>query len=237
MAAPRDEDEAPPVATRTPTPKRTVFEAEALAWLAANPAPADASVVTSLPDRTEIAGMSFESWRAWFVEAARQVTRWTSERGVVVFYQSDVRHRGQWVDKGHLVTGAAEAEGARMIWHKIVCRKPPGSVGHGRPSYSHMIAFSRHPHSPGSRPSPDVIPDAGHMPWSRAMGVLACEAACRYLLDDTDTRTVVDPFCGHGTVLAVANDLGLDAIGVDLSAKRCRTARAFTLPPSSASAP
>jgi hypothetical protein len=40
---------------------------------------------------------------------------------------------------------------------------------------------------------------------------------------------VVDPFCGRGTVLAVANAMGFDAIGVDLSAKRCRAARAFVV--------
>ena len=61
------------------------------------------------------------------------------------------------------------------------------------------------------------------------MGVLACRVACRYLLDETESRTVVDPFCGRGTVLAVANALGLDALGVDLSAKRCRRARALVL--------
>ena len=35
------------------------------------------------------------------------------------------------------------------------------------------------------------------------MGVTACEVACRYLADETETRTIVDPFCGRGTVLAV----------------------------------
>jgi tRNA G10 N-methylase Trm11 len=40
---------------------------------------------------------------------------------------------------------------------------------------------------------------------------------------------VVDPFCGKGTVLAVANSLGLDALGVELSGKRCRAARKLSL--------
>jgi tRNA G10 N-methylase Trm11 len=39
---------------------------------------------------------------------------------------------------------------------------------------------------------------------------------------------VVDPFCGHGTILAVANEHGLDAVGVELSAKRARKARRLT---------
>jgi hypothetical protein len=39
----------------------------------------------------------------------------------------------------------------------------------------------------------------------------------------------VDPFCGKGTLLAVANAMGFDAIGVDRSPKRCRAARALVL--------
>jgi tRNA G10 N-methylase Trm11 len=40
---------------------------------------------------------------------------------------------------------------------------------------------------------------------------------------------VVDPFCGVGTVLAVANETGLDAIGVELNRKRARKARTLTV--------
>jgi len=57
------------------------------------------------------------------------------------------------------------------------------------------------------------------------MGAEACRAACAWLRAATDTKTVVDPFCGQGTALAIANEHGFDAIGVDLVAKRCREAR------------
>ena len=40
---------------------------------------------------------------------------------------------------------------------------------------------------------------------------------------------MVDPFCGHGTVLAVANALGMDAIGVDISTRMVRKARALVI--------
>jgi hypothetical protein len=59
----------------------------------------------------------------------------------------------------------------------------------------------------------------------KAMGVNACLDACRFVLSETTTRTIVDPFCGFGTVLAVANALGMNAVGVDLSARMCRSAR------------
>jgi hypothetical protein len=94
-----------------------------------------------------------------------------------------------------------------------------------------MLCISHEPRPPARRPGPDVLPDAGFMPWSRAMGVLACRTACAYLRDEIEARLIVDPFCGRGTVLAVANTMGLDALGVELSAKRCKQARALIVEP------
>jgi DNA modification methylase len=63
------------------------------------------------------------------------------------------------------------------------------------------------------------------------MGVRACALACRFLRDETTTTLVVDPFCGHGTALAVANAYGFAALGIDRSARQCRAARRLTLTP------
>lgn len=207
--------------------KRAVFQADAFAWMNENPATQGTSVITSLPDVSELAGMELGAWKEWFVSAARRVIRFVPSDGVAIFYQSDIRHRGTWIDKGHLVMCAADAEAASVLFHTIVCRKPPGTIALGRPSYSHMIALCREPR-PVRHPGPDVIPNAGAMSWSRAMGAEACRVACRFLRDDTATKVVVDPFCGRGTVLAVANEMGFDAIGVDIGGKRVRAARNAT---------
>jgi hypothetical protein len=207
------------------SPSRLIVHGDAFAWLDANPATEGCSVVTSLPDLSEIPGTTLESWRSWFVHAAQRVLAWTPPSGVTIFYQSDIRQDDVWVDKGYLVQKAAEAVGAHLVWHKIVCRQPPGTVSLGRPSYSHMVCFARVPRARARRPGPDILPDAGAMAWSKAIGLDACRVACRYLVDETDTKTVVDPFCGRGTILAVANEFGMDAIGVELSAKRCKAAR------------
>ncbi len=214
--------------TEPPAPTRQIIEGDALAWMASCDAPERASVITSLPDVSELA-LDLPSWRVWFIETAGRVLRWVPEGGVSIFFQSDIRMAGALVDKGYLVMRAAEEAGATVLWHKIVCRRPPGSIALGRPSYSHMIAVVRGPFEPPRKPGPEVLPSAGLMPWSRAMGVTACRVACRYLLENTTTRVVVDPFCGKGTALAVANAMGLDAIGVELSHKRCRAARALTI--------
>lgn len=203
---------------------RTVVHDEALAWLAAHPAPLGASVITSLPDVSEISKFNLEQWREWFVVAAGQVIDWIPPDGVAIFFQSDIRHSGQWIDKGYLVQKAGEQTGAFLLWHKIMCRLPPGSISGGRPTYSHLVCFCKKPRKDIVRPGPDVLADVGAMDWPRAMGSEACKLACRFVYDETDSHLIVDPFCGQGAVLAAANAAGFAALGVDLSAKRCRAA-------------
>jgi hypothetical protein len=214
-------------------PGRDVVQADALIWLRDNPAEPGDAVVTSLPDVSELPllGPGLDGWKSWFIAAAAQVMAWPRPGMPALFFQSDVRHHGQWVDKSFLVQQAAERAGAWLIFHKIVCRKAPGTLTQGRASYSHLLAFTVGEPLIPKKPSADVLPDAGDMPWSRAMGTRACEEACRFLLDETKTRRVVDPFCGKGTVLAVANALGIDALGVELSAKRCRAALKLSVSP------
>lgn len=214
-------------------PARLVFQADALSWLSENAAEPTDAVVTSLPDVSELPllGPGLDGWKRWFVDAAAQVMLWTAPGMPSLFFQSDIRHHGHWVDKSYLVQQAGERVGATLVFHKIVCRHAPGTLTQGRPSYSHLLAFTRGEGVIPKKPSADVLPDAGEMPWSRAMGTRACEAACRFLLDETVAKRVVDPFCGKGTVLAVANSLGLAALGIELSGKRCRAARKLTLTP------
>ena len=210
-------------------PTRRIIQAEALAWLSENAAPTDTSVITSLPDVSELPERGFEGWKVWFDTAARAVLGWVPAPGLTIFYQSDIRHEGAWVDKAYLVQRAAERESCPLLWHKIVCRRPAGTIGHGRATYSHLLCFAREPRAVITHPGPDVLADAGHMSWSKAMGVAACRLACRFLREETATRVVVDPFCGHGTALAVANHFGFDALGVELSARKVRAAKRLVL--------
>lgn len=211
-------------------PRREVHTADAVAWLEARGVMAGCSFITSLPDVSELAGMDVAAWKAWFRRAAGLVLSRTPDDGVAIFYQTDIKKAGEWVDKGYLVQRAAEDAGHRLLWHKVVCRRPPGTTTFGRPAYSHMLCFSRGLALDLAHATPDVLPDAGETTWTRGMGTRACLLACRFVLDDTATRTVVDPFCGRGTALAVANHLGLDAVGVELSPKRARQARALQYP-------
>jgi hypothetical protein len=207
---------------------RTVHHGDGVAWLEGASLAADHAIVTSLPDATEVPELG-DRWSAWFVDVVALACRRVADEAVAVFYQTDVKRDGRWIDKGYLVQRGAEAAGAHLLWHKVVCRVPPGTITMGRPSYAHLLAFSRTLRVPAGRSTADVLPSPGAMTWARAMGVAACEAAARFLVADTACRTVVDPFCGVGTMLAVANAHGLDAIGVERVARRVRKAQALQL--------
>ncbi len=202
---------------------RVVHHADAIAWLRQQGRMPGTSAITSLPDVSEV-GMKLDDWRPWFEDAAALVMQSTDPQGVAIFFQSDIKHAGRWIDKGALVTRAAERVGLGMLFHKIVCRRPPGSSGFGRASYAHMLGFAAWPLRE-KHARVDVLPDGGSKPGVKSMGVKACLDACQFVKKETPTRVVVDPVCGFGTVLAVANALDLDAVGVDIAARMCRQAR------------
>lgn len=209
-------------------PQRTVECADAIPWMRARGVIAGACAVTSLPDVSEVS-LALPVWRVWFLEAVRLVVESVPEESAAVFFQSDIKHEGAWIDKGALVTRAAEDAGARILFHKIVCRRSPGMLTYGRPGYTHLIAVSRTMRCPDVLPIPDVIVDAGPPKWVRAMGVRAAAHAVRFAQQQVGAKVVFDPFCGVGTVLAVANALGLDALGVEKARKRCEQARSLVV--------
>jgi hypothetical protein len=202
---------------------RVVHHGDGIAFLA-TALPADHAIVTSLPDHSELPALGVDGWRAWFVDTIALACRAVADDAVAMFYQTDVKHDGRWIDKGHLVMSGADRAGSHVLWHKIVCRVPPGTTTFGRPAYAHCICVSRARRlSPGAS-TPDVLPSLGEMTWSRAMGSAACEMAVAFA-KSIGATTIVDPFCGVGSVLASANAHGLAAIGVEISRRRAAKAR------------
>lgn len=211
------------------TPQRTVLHADALEWLRAHPARPGCSVVASMPDVTEW-GVTLEVWQERFLEAARLCLLATPPDGITVFFQTDARAEGRWVSKGGLVIQAAAALGVPMLWHKMVLQRPPNTSLHARAGYSHLIAFSQQVRIPGTHATPDVLPDRGLVSWSHSMGTRAAVRAMRDIRAFSPaTHTVVQPFCGIGTALVVANQHGFHTIGIELNRRRVEQAQELTM--------
>lgn len=101
----------------------------------------------------------------------------------------------------------------------------------GRPGYTHFIAVSR------TLTCPEVLPIAGCDRGSGPQPVGTVDGhpggGAGGSLCPRSGGGAGDPrsFCGVGTVPAVANVLGLDAIGVERSAKRCEQSRQVMVMP------
>jgi hypothetical protein len=207
-----------------PSTVREVCCADAIPWMKTRGQIEGACAVTSLPDVSEV-NLTLPRWREWFLGAVQLVVGVVPPEGAAIFFQSDIKRDGRWIDKGSLVVRAAEDAGAHVLFHKIVCRRPPGLLTMGRPGYTHLIAVSRAMKCPDVLALPDIVVDPGRSPWVRAMGIRAAAHAVRFARDHAGAKIIFDPFCGVGTVLGVANALGLAALGVEKSTKRAEQAR------------
>ena len=211
-------------------PTREVHHADALAFLLARPRAPGASLVTSLPDVSEL-GQPLEAWAAFFAEAAAACLDAVPPEGVAVFFQTDKKVDGRWISKAGALLQVAAAQGVPLVWHKIVCRRPPGTVIPGRPGFSHLLCFSREARAPALPGTPDVLPELGELPWSHSMGRAAAELAVDAVRRlSPATHTVLAPFCGTGLVLDVAMAAGFSAVGIERNRKRADRARAGAPP-------
>lgn len=210
--------------------KRSVYCEDALRWLHAQNEITGASFVASLPDISEFPNFSMEEWKTWFTQTVSLILSRCPDQGVCVFFQSDIKVNGVWIDKGYLCQKTAEALGHELLWHKIVCRVPAGQPTFGRPAYSHLLCFSKGLRLTDlSRATADVLPESGEKTWQRGMGLETCLSVARFIAEQTSSHTVVNPFCGEGSMLAAANALGLHAIGIERSPKRAEKSRRQSL--------
>ena len=205
------------------------------------------SVFTSLPDISEVPEVTtgykeidrFAVYKDWFTDVAALVFRKLADRSYAIFLQSDVRvivgnqsEVDHWMDKSSLMSRAADREGCKLMWHKIcmpwdkIVRQ---SQSMGRPQYSHLLCFAKGQHvsyRSGAFAAPDVF-DRGEMLWPRGIGVDAAFLGLTFLQEIALADHVLDPFCGVGTICALANAMGMDSTGVELSHKRCRKAQVY----------
>jgi hypothetical protein len=200
---------------------RDVICADAVEWMAVNKNAG--AVVTSLPDADEC-GWSIEFWRNWFIDAAALSMQVARDDCPAIFYQTDRKSNGAIISKAFLCHSAAERLGYRPLWHKIVLRREVGATDLFRPTYTHLMAFSKD--CPPGKASPDVI-QCGRMIYENAMGLNAAILAVTFA--GKFSNTIIDPFCGRGTVLAIANAYGYKSIGVDILPEQCEKARTLKI--------
>lgn len=208
---------------------RTIFCEDAIEWMKASPVLTGCSIVASLPDVSEFPKFSLPEWKEWFIQTAALIMSRCPDEGATLFYQTDIKLDGAWVDKGYLCQKAAESLGYTLLWHKMVCRVPAGVITFGKPSYTHLLCFSKGLSLDLAKSTADIIPEIGEKTWQRGMGLKACLTIAQFVAEQTNTRTIVHPFCGEGSMLAAANFLNLRAIGIERSPKRAEKAATLNI--------
>jgi len=234
-------------------PSRDVTCADALDWLSKPGAvPLGAVVLTGIPDACEVRNFAptHDAWERWFLRAAGSVLVALPPHGVVIFVQTDDRDaiRGQ-ISKFALVMRAAaeHSQSVKLLWHRVVHFGTVDEGCHGCVKFSHLICFRKNTplqsNEPLEKPASAInggeklepvhgLPDVlwrGIKPRglnaARSFGAHMTRIILQWTVRQLGVHTVVDPFCGAGTVLAVANVLGLHAVGVDISSKRTKQAQ------------
>ncbi len=194
---------------------------DALPWLSMNRDVG--AIVTSLSDSDDLE-MTLNDWLPWFTDAVCACMQSASATSCSIFYQTDRKINGQLISKSHLLFKAAELTGVRCLWHKIVLRRDVGSIDLYRPGYSHMIAFSRKLTSGAA--TADVMP-AGRILYPDGAGMNAAFFAAEFA--KRSAVKLVDPFCGYGTFVHAAADIGMHALGIDIDERQINTAQRVTL--------
>jgi hypothetical protein len=204
-------------------------------------------VFTSLPDISELPGYfgtkcraDYNKYKEWFEKTVEIILLKTPK--CAIFLQSDVRCLDQqgnvheFIDKSYLLHKACEKCQFVLLWQKVCynVEKLDTKAIYQRPNWSHLMCFVRQSeqiqYQSTAWGTPDVFP-RGEMIWNRAIGINAALVGVSFLKYICQTNCLVDPFCGCGTVLAVANACGLNGIGCELSQKRCRKARRLNVCP------
>lgn len=199
---------------------RIVIVDDACTWLSQWVPQSTTSFIGSLPDYSEFPQLSLSQWQEWFTYTAELILEKTSDEGVTFFFQSDIKVDGYWIDKAFLCQLAAKKLNRHLVFHKIFCRTPVGKATFGRPAYSHLLCFTKNLKINLEKSTPDVIENLGDKTWERGTGLEACMTMAKFIKEQTQSELVINPFCGHGSILAALEYCGLNSIGIEKSRKR-----------------
>lgn len=205
---------------------RQIICEDALKWLRTVPIASIPNVVTGICDMDEI-GLDLAEYEKFFGTVANLIFQRMDPHGYAIFIQTDRKYQRAWLDKSHALSSIAYNNGFKMIWHKIVLHREVDSTDLHRPTYAHMVCYSKEG-STGAA-TPDVIPVSKRI-YKNGTPFEAAKRAVDFVrINNKKNPLIVDPFVGQGTIPAIANKMGLDAIGIDIDPQQCEKAEKFFL--------
>lgn len=173
------------------------------------------SLITGIPDSEEL-HMTLDQWTPWFMNTVKLCLDFVPKGIPVMFMQIDRKINSRVICKLDLCMQAARGNEKKFLFDKVILRKEVGKVDLYHVTFMHLICFGDSSVKIG-KSTPDVI-DGGEKLWKWGIGMAGCKFACEFA--QRFTNVVYDPFCGYGSVLKAANDLGMKAFGIDIDQQR-----------------
>lgn len=194
--------------------------ADALKWLSQQKS--IPNVVTGICDLDEMPGYDMKKYLDFFQKVVDVIFQRLQSGCYAIFIQTDRKYQRSWIDKSYIITNIAQRHQIKMIWHKIVLHRNPDATDLHRPTYAHMLCYSRDGTTGAA--TPDVIP-VSKKTYKNATPPEAAQRALEFVAKYSKTPVVVDPFVGRGTIPVLARNLGLRSIGIDIDPEQCKIAK------------
>jgi len=194
--------------------------ADALEWLSKQQS--IPNVVTGICDLDEMPGYDMARYLEFFETVVDLIFQKLQNGCYAIFVQTDRKFQKSWIDKSYIITGLAQQHKIKMIWHKIVLHRVVDATDLHRPTYAHMLCYSRD--GTTGIATPDVIP-VSKKSYKNATPPEAAKRALEFVAKHSKVKIVVDPFVGRGTIPQLARPLGLHTIGIDIDPEQCALAK------------
>lgn len=208
---------------------RTVHQMDAIKWLKSQNNNTLSHIICSIPDASELQ-MSQHKYPAYFGDTVELLCKKLSAKGYLILVQTDRKSNGQVFSKATLATQRAGKAGCNLMWHKIALLAQVGKIHNMgfTTGYTHVLCYSRS-NKPGAA-SADVIPSSLRT-WKNGMPLAAAKVAVDFVKQQQKVMAgaIYAPFCGKGTILALADKANLQSVGIEIDKARCTDARYYVL--------
>lgn len=200
---------------------RKILHGNALQWLINKRDHSIPNYLSGICDLDETKMTESEYWQ-FFARVVKEMARTVAPDGYLILIQTDRKKDRRWHSKSALITRECLKEGMKMCWHKIVLHRDVGKVDLYRPTYAHMLCYSKRGTTGAA--TPDVLA-AGTRLYNNGTPVEAADFALEFIKKYSPNKAVVDPFVGRGTIVALANSKGMPALGIDIDLEQAKKAR------------
>lgn len=210
-----------------------IIESDSLEWFAKQKNNTINNVLTGLPDMDEMNMTDMDDYLSFIEKMTGLIFDKLKSHGYAIFIQTDRKINGQWIDKSFYITKNAMEKGMKLIWHKIVLQRDVGQTNLHRPTYSHVLCYTR-TGKPGAA-FPDVFPVSTKL-YANATPENVSTRCVEYINSVNKVRAkedeecpydIVDPFVGRGTTGRSTLNNKLSFLGIDIDGKQCLESRKF----------